>query len=85
VKIPFADPLPVDTNNVRSMNHTNEVAEMCNATDSNWEENTIADLLRRAKRTPWFKDVIRDAKYFQNEQGYSWVCALKISCNYWLS
>lgn len=51
-------------------------------TTPDWIETTTAELLRAAKRSGYFADVIRDAKHFSAE-GYAWDVALSIACNYW--
>jgi hypothetical protein len=49
-----------------------------------WIEKKTAELLASAKRSGFFKDAIRDAKFFA-EQGYAWDVALAMSCKYWCS
>ena len=47
-----------------------------------WIEQKTAELLRIAKRSGYFAEVIADAKHFQSE-GYVWDVALAIACEYW--
>jgi len=47
-------------------------------------ETITAKMLIAAKRSPWFSDIIDDAKHFESD-GYVWDVSLKMSCNYWLS
>lgn len=47
-------------------------------------ERMTAKLLAKAKRSGWFKDVIRDAESFAAE-GYAWDVALAKACEYWCS
>lgn len=49
-----------------------------------WEERTMARMLAAAKRSGFFAQVIDDAKAFEAD-GYCWVVALKLACNYWCS
>ena len=43
------------------------------------------ELLRAARRSRWYKDILGDAEWFHREDGYAWDVALAISCEYWLS
>lgn len=46
-------------------------------------ETRIAALIRAAKRSGYFADVIDDAKHFHENDGYAWDVALAMSCEYW--
>ena len=52
---------------------------------TDWIEDTTAALIQQAKRCGFFHDVMQDAKYLQETEGYAWDVALKISLNYWAS
>jgi hypothetical protein len=47
-----------------------------------WEETKTDQLLAQAKKTGYFLDVIRDAKYFEAD-GYRWDVALAKALEYW--
>jgi hypothetical protein len=47
-----------------------------------WIERKTAELLKRARRSGYFADVIRDAEHFE-AQGHVWDVALAISLSYW--
>lgn len=47
-------------------------------------ERMTAKLLAKAKRSGWFKNVIRDAEEFKSD-GYAWDVALAKACEYWCS
>lgn len=49
-----------------------------------WVEKKTAELLAKAKRSGFFRDVIDDAKQFEQD-GYVWDVALEIACRYWCS
>jgi len=49
-----------------------------------WTERKTDELLRAARRSGYFADVIADAKWFERE-GYTWVVALSMACKYWCS
>jgi len=51
-------------------------------TKIDWLENKQAALLRAAKRSGYFADVIADAKWIAAD-GFSWDVALAMSCKYW--
>lgn len=48
-----------------------------------WIETNTAHLLARATRTPYFRDVIADAKAIQETDAVVWDVALAISVRYW--
>ncbi len=50
-----------------------------------WIEKKTAELLASAKRSGYFSDVIDDAKWLADSEGYAWDVALAISCKYWCS
>ena len=50
-----------------------------------WEEATCAAMIAKIRRSRWAKDCFADAMRFHKNEGFSMVCALKISANYWLS
>ena len=50
-----------------------------------WIERKTGELLARAKRSPYFREVIEDARYFEARDGYVWDVCLSIACRYWCS
>lgn len=52
-----------------------------NAVKIDFIESKTAELLRRAKRTSWFKEIIEDSRKLQ-AKGYVQDVALAISLNY---
>lgn len=52
--------------------------------DVDFIEAVTAAIIRDAKRSPWFSDIISEAKQFASE-GYAWDVAMMLSCKYWLS
>jgi len=48
-----------------------------------WIERKTAELLARAKRSQFFRDIIQDARYFESHDGYAWDVCLSIACRYW--
>lgn len=55
---------------------------LVNDTEPCWVERKTAELLAKAKRSGFFRDVISDAEHFASE-GYAWDVALAMSCEYW--
>ena len=49
-----------------------------------WIELKTDELLKLAKRSGFFANVIQDAKWFAAD-GYVWDVALKMACDYWCS
>jgi hypothetical protein len=47
-----------------------------------WIELRTEQLLKKAKLSGFFKDVISDAEEFE-KQGFVWDVALAMSCEYW--
>lgn len=52
--------------------------------EPDWIENKTADLIARARRSKYAKDIFADAAYFRS-LGYVDDVALQIAINYWLS
>lgn len=48
-----------------------------------WEEKKTAELLVKARRTGFFEQAIKDARWFQEQDGYRWDVALALSLKYW--
>ncbi len=48
-----------------------------------WEENKLAELISKIRRSQYAKDCFADAKQLVSDQGYSMVVALAISWKYW--